>query len=172
MKPKSNVVAWLGIAGCAIATVLFSGCSSEHCEDCDALIDPFFLEMALIVPMSTAGHMTAGINWGGRYSVVLPSVIHGTGTLSEEQLAGFRHHAACSHLEPLWFLQVQYDRCTHQQDRDAYWFGFGGPQTDDPNDMGCGMTVCIAPDTIEGPTREHVDFLLGLFDELTAAHAE
>jgi len=94
------------------------------------------------------------------------------GTLSEQQHAGFQVHAACANLKALWFHQVDFDRCMHPQDNDAYKFIFGGPQTDDPNDMGCGMTVCVAPDAIEGPTREHVAFLLGLFDELTTAHAE
>ncbi|MCL2825415.1 MAG: hypothetical protein FWD57_15595 [Polyangiaceae bacterium] len=172
MKPRSSVVALSGIAVCALAAGLSGSCSTHHSEDGHEDVNPFFLQMALTMPIPPADEMTVGINWNGTYSVLVPPNTHRMGTLSEEQHAGFRHHAACVHLEPLWFHRVDSNRCVDLQTRDAYWFGFHGPQTDDPNDMGCGMTVCIAPDTIEGPTREHVDFLLGLFDELTAAHAE
>jgi len=127
--------------------------------------------MVLFVP-DQPPEMAMSIDWNGRYNVLVPPNKMGDGTLSEQQLVEFRHHAACANLEHLWFHQADSDRCTPPLVADAYLFSFGGHQSDDPDGPSCGMYVCIDPDTIEGPTRAHVDVLIGLFDELTTAHTE
>jgi len=167
MKPGSSAALWFGCLACTIVVMLCGSCAS-HTEE-DNFHPVFHVSIGLFVPDHPLSDMTVSIYWTGRYNVFLPPGTIRDGTLSEQRLAGFQEHAACANLEPLQYRYLDFDPCLYQRDPYAYSFFSWGPQT---GYEGCNLTACITPDTVQGPTKEHVDFLIGLFDELTTAHAE
>ena len=136
------------LAGCTI------GCSTYY------EVELHLLHMLLYSPTEYSEvdqALTLTVYESGYYYVDQVFWMTHRGTLSEEQLSDLHAHTTLSAFDTLEAFSVELDRCKRQLNDDAYFVS------------DCiWHDLCVVPEDVTGEAKEHINYLVALFKELTS----